>query len=423
MIYFDNAATTIAPPEVILFMNKWLNRGNPSANYKSARDCRDLFKKFRAYIANLCGFISYEPDIEYTPSQKTKLYQIVFTSGASESNNTIVRSITTSYKFHQKVKPHVITSSIEHKSMLDCVEQLADLDLIDLTLVRPNKLGFINPDDIRAAIKSRPAGRTCLISIMQANNETGAINNIKDIGAIAHEYNIPFYTDAVQSFGKYSLDPIKMNVDAFGISCHKIYSPPGIGLLIIKRQLIEGFRLLPEICGSQNCGFRGGTENVYGIAGGYKGIEIAMTSRDAKNKQLAALKKLFIDECAARIKCQTYLEYLEMPAMLPISLVFLSTNEPTYMPNIILLSIIKRTEPPMCNVNFKNELERRGIIVSIGSACNTGSSKTSHVLGERGLNVDRYVRRGAMRISFSDDNTPDEILAFISVFFELIKNL
>lgn len=415
MIYFDNNATTIVPKEVITETVKYINMGNPSASYKTAVECRALMKEFREFIATRCNFIAYEEKEKYDAESLRKCYHIIFNSGASESNNAIVRSVTTAYKFHTGRTPHVVTSSIEHKSLIECVNQLVGLRLIDATFVKPNRLGFVEPEDVRLAIKPN----TCLVTIMHANNETGAINNIRAIGAIAHEAHVPFHTDCAQTFGKMLLDPVACSVDAFSVSFHKLGGCKGSGLLVIKKQLIDGYHLLPEICGTQNCGFRGGTENISGIAGSYMATKLAWTQRDAKNKMLLRIKKRIMELMSQSITCQTLREYLEKPAAVPIQVVFLSTAEKVYLPNTLMLSVVKRTLPDMCNVELKRALEANSIIVSIGSACNTQSSKASHVLYE--LGADPYIRKGALRISLGDDNTEDQADKFVATFLQVLK--
>jgi cysteine desulfurase len=415
MIYLDNAATTIMPPDVIATLNKWINKGNPSASYKSAEECRKLMKEFREYIAAKCNIISWEEDDCKNSEPSPAHYNIIFTSGASESNNMIIRSVTRSYKFHMKKIPHIITSAVEHKSVIDCVKQLEHLGDIELSIVKPNKLGFIEPNEVASCIKSN----TALITIMSANNETGAIMNIKKIGELAHKHRVPFHTDAVQSFGKFVLDPISFNIDAFSVSFHKMHGPPGVGLLVIKQAFIKGFYLVPEICGSQNCGLRGGTENISGIAASYAGLSHTWSSRVTKNDKLVELKRRIIERLTQKITCQTYREYLEHPMAQTIGIVFISTAERTYLPGTLLLAIIKRDDPPMCNGKIKKALEKHGIIVSIGSACNTANKSASHVLTE--MNVDEYVRRGALRITLDDINTTQEIDKFVLTLLYCIK--
>lgn len=417
MIYLDNNATTIVPQDVVREVIKYVNMGNPSASYRTAIECRNMMNEFKEFIASKCNFISYTEGKTYTAEELRKCYHIIFNSGASESNNAIVRMITAAYQFHTGKKPHIVTSSIEHKSLLECVHHLVGRGLIEATFVPPDKLGFITPESVRLAIKNN----TCLVSIMHANNETGAINNITSIGAIAHEMRVPFHTDTAQTFGKFLLDPVSSSVDAFSVSFHKLHGLKGTGLLVIKKQLVDGYHLLPEICGTQNCGMRGGTENISGIAGSALATKTAWTNRNAKNKLLLNIKKSIMSELATKITCQTYREYLEKPATVPVSIVFLSTCEKVYLPNTLMLAVVKRTKPDMCNVELKKKLEQSGVIVSIGSACNTQSSKASHVLSE--MNVDMFIRKGTIRVSIGDDNSEDCGKKFVDIFIAVLQEM
>lgn len=418
MIYLDNNATTIVPPNVIRTIVNWINKGNPSADYASAGECKKMMKEFREYLASRCKFINYEPDTKYKPSDLKKVYHIVFTSGASESNNYLLRSVVKSYRFHKKgVIPHIITSAIEHKSIINCAQDLVSMNQIELTIINPDNFGFIDPEDVRKAIRPN----TCLISIMSANNETGAINNIKKIGEIAHASQVPFHTDAVQTFGKFLISPVEFNVDAFSVSFHKLHGDKGVGLLVIRKQFVDGYKLLPEICGSQNCGLRGGTENISGIAGAYEATKLSWANRVEKNNTMLSIKKRMIELMIKKVPSQTYREYLESPLKTPIQLVFLSTTEKTYLPNTLLLSVVKRTKPDMCNIDLKKQLEANGVIVSIGSACNTSSSKASHVLSSMG--VDMLIRRGTIRISLGDENRLEEADSFVNILVKILRNI
>jgi cysteine desulfurase len=419
MIYLDNNATTIVPRVVIEQMTAWINKGNPSSDYKTAKLIRIMMKSFRKYIAANCHFTSYEPDETKEPSDNRGVYQIIFTSCASESNNTIVRSIAAAYRFNTKTIPHVVVSAIEHKSLLDCAEQLRDLGEIELTIVRPDALGFIQPDDVAAAIKAN----TCLVSVMYANNETGVINDVRRIGELAHARKVPFHTDAVQSFGKYLLDPIAFNVDAFSVSFHKMHAPPGIGALIVRKQLVDFFHLLPVVCGSQNCGLRGGTENVPGIAAAFEATKYTWVGRAEKNRTLLQNKAkmiLMLTTAAAhyRMPVVTYGDYLRGAANdAENAIVIISPATKVYLPNTVFLAVVSR-RVEMCNVQIKKALERRNIIISVGSACNTSNKSASHVLYSMG--VDDYIKRGALRVSLGDETTLDEVKVFVKEFVDVI---
>jgi cysteine desulfurase len=260
--YLDANGTTLMSEKTIGVINRWFNRGNPSSIYSSASESQKLMNSFRSFIAKECEIDQNE-------------WEILFTSGASESNSHILTSAARSYAMKTGNMPHIISTAIEHKSIIKCCELLERDQLATLTIVKPMINGLIDPESIAREIRSN----TCIITCMSANNETGAINNIQRIGELAHAQNIPFHTDAVQIFGKSIIKPIIHNVDALSISMHKINGPLGCGLLIISKLLVEGYELSPHICGTQNSGLRGGTENLPAIAGSFAAFKFNRLGR------------------------------------------------------------------------------------------------------------------------------------------------
>jgi cysteine desulfurase len=407
--YFDNNATTIMPKVVIDEIVAWTNMGNPSADYCNAQRCRTLIQNFREYVAKTGKFklaIGDENDSVITPEH----YRVVITSGASESNSLIVRSVVDSYNLNVG-KPHIITSQIEHKSILDTLEQLEKESRATVTYIKPTPLGFILPIDVEVALKAN--SNTALCTIMAANNETGAINDYAKIAKICHKYNTPFHTDVVQLFGKKIIYPVKEDIDAYSISFHKMHGPIGIGLLIIKEKLFRGYKLCSQIGGTQNSGFRGGTTNTCGVAGAFAAMLHTYQDREKKNESMRNIKRHIIEQISKRMPAEMYREYLlnkstTKPAM---EVVFISTAEEQYLPNTLMFSVVKRTKPDMCNGKLKKHMCDGGIIISIGSACNTDSAKASHVL--HSMDVDPYIRRGTIRVSLGDESTMDEANAFV----------
>lgn len=432
-IYFDNNGTTMMSPTAIQAMTMWCNKGNPSASYKSAEAARTMMTTFREYVGKICALnpCCVEPrDQKTKPSQiQPNQYEIFFTSGASESNCTIITSTAMAYLRHRDAVPHFVLSSFEHKSVVECINTLVDDGYATATFVKPVQ-GRIRAADIEAAFEPN----TCMVCVMHANNETGVINPIDEIGKRAHASNILFFTDAVQTFGKFPLQPTP-HVDAFSVSFHKFGGPPGVGLLVIKKAFFDGYDLKPIIFGSQNFGFRGGTENLPGIGSSFAALKIAMTDRVKKNAQMQSIKKYIVDQIKSHAPSRDFDEYVAVMAKksalaaagktdpslrLPeIEVVFISgTDTAKYLPNTIMLSVVKRTQPPMCNVKFKADLEAKNIIVSVGSACNTASEKASHVLYEIG--ADELIRKGALRISLGDASTLKEAERFVSIFLSML---
>lgn len=415
MIYLDNNATTFMPARVIKAMNEWCNMGNPSAGYRSAKKSRLMMEEFRQYIGKLCNFESccIEPR-DGRAIQKPDSYKILFTSGASESNVTIINGVISSYRAVKKRLPHLIVSAIEHKSIIDAVNCFVDRGMASVTYINPRKSGHILASDVEAAILCN----TCLICVMHANNETGAINDIESIIKISHKHKIPVHCDMVQTFGKYPPDVRRLDVDSFSVSFHKFGGPPGVGILVVKGQFLTGYKLPPLIFGTQNEKLRGGTENLPGIGASFEAFKININNREEKNKKILTLKKYMITELCKKIKVRSYIDYTGSPVGSDCEIVLLSGLN-GYLNNTILLSLVKYTKPKICNVKIKEGLESKNIIISVGSACNTSSTKASHVLDS--MKADELIKAGALRISLSEYNTIDHINTFINEFFKIIK--
>lgn len=401
LIYLDNNGTTKQSNESVKEMIKWLNRyGNPSTNNILSKEANELITNSKKYILSHCGV---------NPST----YSVIFTSGGSESNSFIIKSTTVSYKRLKNKKPHVIISAIEHHSIIDCCEDLVNYNCIELTKIKPNKYGIIESESVKKEIKDN----TCLISIMFSNNEIGSINNIKEIGSIAHKNNIPMHTDAVQLFGKFKINLQKNNIDAISVSFHKFYSPTGIGMMIIKNEFVEGYELKSLINGTQQGGLRGGTESVPQIAGALKGLKVNFTNRIEKNKKLLIFRNYFIDtlnEYISMIYLDKYLSDIEKYKNKYDYLFVLygphRNLTKSYVPNTILMSIVSHKKK-FCNIILKKDLEKYGIIIAIGSACSTKNKKSSHVI--HNLNATDEIKRGTVRISFGDYNKNSDINKFI----------
>lgn len=249
-IYLDNSATTQTDAEVIKTMLPYMTTayGNPSSVYQLGRETRKAVEEAREQVAKALGC---EPN------------EIYFTSGGSESDNTAIRGIAYGY---QTKGNHIITSKIEHPAVLETCKQL-EKEGFEVSYIDVNENGMINLEELKSAIKPT----TTLISIMFANNEIGTIQPMKQIGTIARENHIYFHTDAVQAVGNVKIDVKKMNIDSLSLSAHKFYGPKGIGALYVKK----GIQFNPIICGGhQEKNKRAGTENVAGIVGLGKAIEL-----------------------------------------------------------------------------------------------------------------------------------------------------
>lgn len=451
MIYFDNNATTLMSAGTKKAMLEWCSCGNPSAGYASAIRSRKMMDSFRAYIGTLCGIDVDEPigqpmasmtSVPDLGASKTSgaraAWRIVFTSGASEANCTMLQSVIDAYAMVAGKIPHVVMSAIEHRSLTDAVESFRSRGRVTVTYVDPTPSGHILAEDVENAIRAN----TCLVCVMHANNETGAINDIRAIGTVAHAHSVPYHCDTVQTFGKFPLNPGQF-VDSFCISFHKFGGPPGVGVLAIRQQLLTGYKLAPMIFGTQNAGFRGGTENLPGIGASFTATTTAMTNRTAKNQAVAKLKAMILDGLSAAIPTRSFASYQVNPRRIhPIEIIFFgapyggtdisahpknarstrdTVGDAGHLHNTILLSVIKKSLPAVCNTKIKLALEKKGIVISVGSACNTASPLASHVL--YAMRADEYIRKGALRISLGDDNTVAETKKFITEFLLVVKNL
>ncbi len=410
-VYFDNNATTLICQPAKKAHTDWLSCYNASSDSKIAKPARNLLEKAQDGILAHCNVSS-------------ATHTAIFTSGGTESNCLIIKSCVKAYKRKLAEKgsellPHIIASELEHHSIIECLNSLKEAGEIDISLVEPTIYGNILPTDVEKAIRPN----TCLITIMFANNEVPVINNIEDIGAVAHKHRIPMHSDCVQIFGKYKIDLIKNNIDAISASAHKFYGPKGVGVLILSNDLIEGYGLTAEIHGSQQSGLRGGTENVAGIASMMVALKTAFTNRKAKNQRLFKLRDTLLLKLNKLYKFANYIDYLddskEKDNIELISLGPPDDKKGFILPNTVLLSIAKNRGKPFCNIELKKLLDSKNFVVSIGSACLTKSDKASHVLSAIG--APPVIKRGVIRISFGDNNSVDEINKFVKVLQQGIE--
>jgi len=405
-VYLDNNATTPVCRQSVEASMKWMRDPfNASSDSKRGIAARDMIEEGKLYIQQHCS---------------AKNYSVIYTSGASESNSLIIRSTVEAYIKNKKVKPHIITSSTEHNSILDTCNSLREIGMLDVTYISPGASGCIPP----SLIKKEITPQTCLISIMGANNELGCINSLKEIGIIAHESKIPFHSDFVQLFGKFKYNLPSHHIDAISVSFHKLHGPIGCGLLIINNDFIEGYGITGQIAGTQQNGLRGGTQNIAAIAGSIAAMKNTFINRKEKNNKLYNLRAYTIQEISKKYPIIYYSEYINRELSkskdtIPIEIVILGQKDTKRaLPNTILISIVKSTESPFCNVKLKKELDKHNIIVSIGSACNTSSPKASHVL--TAIKAPDIIKKGVIRISLCDSTTKNEINLFIEA---LIKGI
>lgn len=374
-IYMDNAATTAVKDEVLEEMMPYFKEkyGNPSSIYSLAQTSKVAVDKAREQIANSIG------------ARKEEIY---FTAGGSESDNWAIKGI--AYKLKSKGN-HIITSNIEHHAVLHTCEYL-EKNGFEVTYLKVDKDGIIDLEELKDAIKDT----TILITIMTANNEIGTIEPVKEIGEIAKEKGVIFHTDAVQAMGNIKMDVDDMNIDLLSMSAHKVHGPKGVGALYIRR----GIKIESLITGGgQERKKRAGTENVPGIVGMGKAIELAYENLEEHNNRLIPLRDSLIEKIEANIdeiKLNGH-RTKRLPGNVNISFEYIEGES-------LLLS-----------------LDMVGIAASSGSACTSGSLDPSHVLMNIGLTHE--IAHGSLRLSLSDFNKEEEIDYVVEELVKIVKRL
>lgn len=371
-IYLDNNATTKCDDKVLKEMIPYLkeNYGNPSSIYSFSKEVKEKMQQARKNIAELL---------------KAKEDEIIFTSCASESNVSAIMSAI----HNNPNKKHIITTKVEHASIMETMKYLNKKGY-NITYLSVDEKGRINIQELKNAIQED----TFLITVMMANNEIGNIYPIKEIGKIAKEKKILFHCDAVQAVGKVNIDVKEMNIDTLSFSGHKIHAPKGIGVLYIKNQT----NFIPLIFGHQEGERRGGTENVPYIIGLGKATKMILEDKDKTNKQIEQLRNKIEREIKEKIEdCYIYGD-------------------------------IENRLPNTTNIAFKGikaeeivfVLENYGIYVGTGSACNSKNVEPSHVLTAMGIDLSDT---SPIRISLGKYNTEEEVDKFVEVLENTIRML
>ncbi len=380
-IYLDHAATTPLRKEVLDSMMPFLvnDFGNPSALYQQGQIARKAVDESRELIGEILG---------------ARVGEIVITSGGTESDNAAIKGSALAMR---KYGNHIITSQIEHEAVLNSCEQLIDFGF-DITFLPVDSDGLINPDDVIKEIRSE----TILISLMMANNEIGTIQPIKDISQkiklesekIGHP--ILFHTDAVQCVGSLDVNFKDLEVDLLSLSAHKFQGPRGVGALLIKRNT----PFLPLLTGGgQERDRRSGTENVAGIVGMAKALQLSNLNKDLVNEKLIVLRDKIIEEVLKSVKGS-----------------FLNGHPTQRLPNNVNFSFDSvEGEPILLGLDFA------GISASSGSACSASVNKPSHVLLAIGRNNE--LAQSALRITLGPTNTEEEVEYFLKILPELITKL
>lgn len=376
VIYLDNAATTPIAPEVTEAMLPYLKEefGNPSSIHQLGNRTRVAIEQARKKVAEL---------LNAHPSE------IFFTSGGTEADNTaIVQSV-----LDLGVK-EIISTPIEHHAVEHTIQALEKRAWIKAKWLSVNQYGQIDLDELEYLLKNQ-TGKT-LVSIMHANNEIGTLNPLKRIGELCKKYDAYFHSDTVQTVGHFKIDLQNTPVDFIAASAHKFHGPKGVGFIYINRNI----KIKPFINGgAQERNMRGGTENIAGIVGLAKALELAYQYLDEDMAYISELKNYMIEQLSKHI-----------PDMQFNGL----TNEKA------LYTVLNCSFPPHPQgMMFLYKLDIAGICASAGSACSSGSNVGSHVLKAIGASSDRH----AVRFSFSKYNTKDEIDEVVKVMKEIYETV
>jgi cysteine desulfurase len=392
MIYFDHAATTPIDERVRKEMCQYFTDvwGNPSSIYSKGREAKDALNDARERAAKLLG---------------AKPGEIVFTSGATEANNTALKGVAEAAAHILRNRPHIITSSIEHHCVLDTVKHLEKGYGAEITILPVNSEGLINPADVAAAIKDN----TALVTVMYGNNEVGSIQPIKEIAAVVKKANearkstenplkVVLHTDAVQAFQYLDTDVSNLGVDMLSLTAHKFYGPKGIGLLYIK----SGTKFKPQqLGGAQERGIRAGTENVPYIMGMVKAMELVKEDGENYKAQVIELRK--------------YLEQRILDEIKDVELLG-PKDEDKRLPHIASF-LFKRIEGESILIN----LDLLDIAASSGSACTSGSLEPSHVTKAMGVaDIDAH---GAVRFSLGKLNKKEDVDKLMEVLPSIVEKL
>ena len=372
-IYLDNAATTRLDDEVLQAMLPLMteNFGNPSSIHAHGRQVRSSIERARKSIATLLGA---------SPSE------IFFTSGGTEADNTAITCSIDTYQLK-----HAITSQTEHHAVLHTLEHQAKQGIIELSYVKLDEKGVVDLTHLEELLSTRP--RT-LVSLMHGNNEIGNLLDLPKVSEICKKYNAIFHSDTVQTMGHYKHNLQELNIDFIVGAAHKFHGPKGVGFLYIN----ANNKIHPFIHGgSQERNMRGGTENVYGIVGMAKALEIAYRDMEAHQNHIKGLKKRLIEKLKANIPGITF------------------NGESADVENSLYTVLSVSFPPSADNDMLLFNLDIAQISCSGGSACSSGTDVGSHVLGALNVHPDR----GNVRFSFGKYNTEEEIDKVVEVLMEI----
>lgn len=390
-VYFDNSATTKAAPEVVEAVVKAMSEdyGNPSSKHMKGVEAEKYIKEAKLEISQIL---------------KVEEKEIFFTSGGTESNNL---ALIGAAKANQRAGKHIITTAIEHASVLEVCKEL-EKEGFEVTYLSVDSKGHIDLNELEKTIRKD----TILISVMYVNNEIGAVQDIKAIGELIKKANrnILFHVDAVQAFGKYEIHPKKLNIDMLSVSAHKIHGPKGTGFIYINGKA----KVLPQILGGgQQKGMRSGTDNVPGIAGLSKACGLAYESLKENKEHMSALKDYMIEK----------LEEISEPSdsdgceeTVKFKMKINSEKGELSAPHILSVTFDKVKSEVLLHA-----LEEKQIFVSAGSACASNRNEISSTLTAIGLSKEQA--DSTIRFSFCKDNTFEEVDYTVEMLKKIVPML
>ncbi len=360
-VYMDHAATTPIHPAVAEAMLQYLQDrcGNPSSIYGRGREAREAVERARQTVADAIG---------------ASVEEIVFTSGGTEADNHAIKGVAL---HNAELRNHIITSSVEHPAVLNSCRYLEQHGF-SVTYLPVSREGLVDPGEVRRALRRR----TCLVTIMHANNEVGSVQPIEIISEITREAGVLFHVDAVQTAGVLELNVDRLGADLLAISGHKLYGPKGTGCLYVRAgtdmdNLLHG--------GGQERHRRAGTENVAGIVGFARSMELAVQDREARVARMIRLRDRLIRGLVDGIRDTV-----------------LNGHPSQRLPGNVHVLFRYIDGEALCL-----QLDMAGIATSTGSACSSESGEPSHVLSAMGVPPDEA--RGSLRLTLGSDNTDAEV--------------
>ena len=374
MTYLDHAATTPPRPEARVALTRWLDAANASSTHAAGQAARVAVEEAREQVAVALGCTPHE---------------VVFTSGGTEADNLAVKGIAWAARERTRSVPHVMTTAVEHPAVLDPVRWLADRGDVRLTIVTPGRDGRVDVEEVLGAVSPT----TALVSVMAANNELGAVNDIPRLAGALAERGVPLHTDAVQAVATLDVDADSWGVAALAVSAHKIGGPQGVGVAVLRR----GVPVVPLLHGGgQDRGVRSGTFAAALDAACGAGIAAAVADRGALRERLRGLT----DRLAAAL---TAIDGVRR-------------NGPAD-PDLRLASHVHLAVDGVDGTALTLALDRAGIAASSGAACGAGAAKASHVLEATGI------AGTPLRLSLGWTSTRDDVDRAIDVLSDLIPAL